>query len=203
MPKSKTIRDNKDPVEKREIFCLHYLKTFNASEAYRQVSDVNEKSLSQAASRYLNYPQTQERLKELASNLIQDIEQDIISLVNETKRIASFDPMSIMDIDDEGRPKLNLKKADADTRRMLNIEFSSTVDKDGCVHHLYKLRSLDKMDALEKLYKYYKLYNATGGEREPSKITVNVNLPIPAQQWDSNEPDPPDVVDIFEQWSGA
>lgn len=196
-----TTKQTERPIDKTEIFCLHYLKDFDSTAAWKAANpNSKNKNPNQAASKFLNQKTTQSRLREIAASLINDLEQEVRDIIEETKRIASFNPMEIMRIDESGEPVLDLTvaKDNPDVMRLLNIEFGKVVDKDGCRHSVYKLKSYDKMDALEKLYKYHKLYAAAGSEQGNRTIQVNVQFPIPGEHWRTGEPVPQDVIDYLD-----
>lgn len=59
---------------KQEAFCLHYAKTGNATEAYREAGykPKTERSAYASANQLLKNPKVQERLKELADEIASD-----------------------------------------------------------------------------------------------------------------------------------
>ena len=196
-----TKQTDERPIDKTEIFCLHYLQTFDTLDSWKKANPTSEaKNKGVLASRFLAKPETQQRLRTIAATLIPDLEQDVRDIIEETKRIAAFNPMDIITIDDNGEPKLDLSKAqdNPDIMRLLNIEFGRVIDKDGGRHSVYKLKPYDKMDAIEKLYKLHKLYSATGSEELTRNIQVNVNFPLPGEHWRTGEPVPEHIVEYLD-----
>lgn len=59
---------------KQEAFCLHYAKTGNATEAYKEAgySPKTERSAYASSNQLLKNPKVQERLKELAAEIASD-----------------------------------------------------------------------------------------------------------------------------------
>lgn len=59
---------------KQEAFCLHYAKTGNATEAYKQAGykPKTERSVYASANQLLKNPKVQDRLKELAAEIASD-----------------------------------------------------------------------------------------------------------------------------------
>ena len=200
MPKSKKSLSEK--IDNIEIFCWNYLKHFNHHKAWAAAfpDKVNMKSKQVAALKYLNSKKVQKRLREIAGELMSDMQEDVMAIIEETKRMVAFNPLEILDIDENGEPVLNLNKAKNDPQimRLLNIKFSSTVDKEGNKHQIYEVKPYDKMDALEKLYKYHKLYSANNLEEGRTPIQVNVQFPIPGQYWRDKQKPPKELIEVIE-----
>jgi len=58
-----------------DAFCFHYLRTFNHTEAY-QIAGGMAQSAGQAADKYLQRPEVQERLGQMAVALVEQLEKN-------------------------------------------------------------------------------------------------------------------------------
>lgn len=183
-----------------DVFCLNYLKHFDVTLAYEQTFP-NRTINRQTAYHYKSRTEVQQRLKQLASEMISDMHDEVKTILEQTKEIADFDPMDIMDIDDDGQPRLNLKKAEdkPNITKALDVKFGVGIDKDGGKHRVYTVQPKDKLAALEKLFKYYKLYNAEVNVDRTRPINVNVNFPVPGSGWQTRETGEPDIIDAEDE----
>lgn len=182
-----------------EVFCHHYLKNFDAVEAYKLTfPDKEVKDINKSAWQYRRGKKVEQRLVELSKRLMRDMDEEVRELIEQTKNIAAFSWIDVMEINESGEPEINLKKCmqNPDIMRVLDIEFGVAIDKDGGRHRVYKVKAQDKMAALEKLYKYYKLYNAESNVNARTPIHVNVTFPIPGGGWRNSEHDEPDIIDV-------
>lgn len=192
-----TKQDNMDAVQ---VFCLQYLQHFDYIKAWEKAHPNKKvKHPRQAAHKFYKTQKVQDRLKELAAEFFDSMEQDVRDIIEETKRIAAFNPLDMMEICEiTGEPKLDLrklKKENPDMFRLMNVEFGTNVTPDGVRIPTYKLKPQDKMNALEKLYKYHNLYHASLQEDNHRPIQVNVQFPIPGSNWKSNKATDEDVID--------
>lgn len=187
-----------DNIDKVQVFCLHYLTHFDYIKAWQTAHPEKKvKSPNKSAHAFLQTQRVQDRLKSLASEMFDSMEQDVRDIIEETKRMVAFDPMEIMTIDENGEPRLDLSliKDRPEISRLLNFEFGTSVTPDGVRVATYKIKPYDKMAALEKLFKYHNLYHAAMQEDNHRPIQVNVSFPIPGSNWKSSQSANADVID--------
>lgn len=179
-----------------EIFALAYIKSFDAGSAWLEaVPDGNPKYAIQNGSKWLKKPVIRQRLQALAAEKIAKADVAADRLIAELERIAFLDPIEFMEVDADGEPHLDLTAITPENRRLLNIEFGIGVSKDGDRIRTYKVKSHDKMEAIEKLLKLHQLYKGEDLQKQAMAIQVNVNFPLPGQQWRTDTANQPDAID--------
>jgi len=182
-----------------QLFCLEYLKGFQAGKAYNAATgrDVKPATANSIGCRWLKLPHIRAHLQSLTDRKLADADAEVSKMIDEVARIAFFNPADIMTLDElTGQPKIDLKAAMANPLLMqcLKVEFSINVTKDGDKIPVYKVTVHDKMDALDKLFKLKKLYT---GEQEETKRVINIyaNFPAPGSQRKQAVEDLTDVYD--------
>ncbi|MDX9690547.1 MAG: terminase small subunit [Alphaproteobacteria bacterium] len=182
--------------KKDELFCLDYLTHFDAGKAWLSVSPKGKKeTAAKNGWRWLQKPAVRKLLQKMAAEKIQKANVQAERLIEELERIAFLDPAEFMEVDSEGQPVLDLTTITPENRRLLQIEFGIGVSKDGDRIRTYKVKAHDKMEAVEKLLKLHQLYKGEDLQKQPMAIQVNVNFPLPGQQWRDNQANQPDVID--------
>ena len=179
-----------------ELFALAYIETFDPAAAWlKAVPDANPKYAPQNGNKWLKKPVIRQRLQALAAEKIAKADVAADRLIAELERIAFLDPIEFMEVDAEGEPHLDLTAITPENRRLLNIEFGIGVSKDGDRIRTYKVKAHDKMEAMEKLLKLHQLYKGEDLQKQPMAIQVNVNFPLPGQQWRTDTANQPDDID--------
>lgn len=179
-----------------ELFALAYIRTFDPAASWLEaVPDGNPKYAPQNGAKWLKKPVIRKRLQVLAAEKIAKADVAADRLIEELERIAFLDPTEFMEVDEDGEPHLDLSAITAENRRLLNIEFGIGVSKDGDRIRTYKVKAHDKMEAIEKLLKLHQLYKGEDLQKQPMAIQVNVNFPLPGQQWRNNQAHQPDDID--------
>jgi phage terminase small subunit len=136
---------------KQERFCLEYLRTGNATEAYRlsyNVKNMKSATINRTAFDMLKHRKISARLKELNGNAASLAELNASEVMLEIKRIALSDISGIMH--EDGRVKLPIE-LDPATRAAVA---SFKMDEYGRVEY----RFWDKNAALEKAAKILGLF---------------------------------------------
>lgn len=170
-----------------ELFCLEYLRDFNATRAIKTVrSELKPASARVTASCLINRPDVAKRLAEMAAQKVKSLDIDIDAALISTFKQAMLNPFDYMELDKEGKPSLNLKacKENPDIARLLNITFGVSVTKTGKKVHTYTVSPYSRDAAMDRLFKLQGLM--AGGDEETNKgasITLNVNFPVPASGW--------------------
>lgn len=184
---------------KEEIFALAYIKTLNAKESWIEANPGKPKKYAHVQGwRWLNKPFVKKRLQELAKVKLEEAHAGTERILADLERIAFFDPADIVEIDQDGAPRIDLTKMTPEIRRCLKIEFGVGVTKDGDRVPTYQVKTYDKMDAIEKLLKIHQLYRGEDLTQKNTAIQVNVNFPLPGGGWRDNQAHIPDVIDAEE-----
>lgn len=164
--------------DRERIVCMEYLKTFNQQKAYALgYPDASKKSVATNAARFFARPRIREYLKKHVNARVEETGVEFASIIDELIRIALFNPYSIMQVDEEGKPELNLMKIhnNPDVLRAVNIEFKQVPDGKGGLLPVYKVKPQDKLRAIELLLSYWHVSQPkTAQYRE---ITVSVRQP--------------------------
>lgn len=156
--------EDADLTEKQRLFCLYYIKSFNATQSAIQAGYAPD-SAHVEGYRLLRNAKVKAEIKRLKGSMQQDIFIDAMDVLNKYIEIAFADITDyvsfgqedvVVDFDDNGEPI---------TRKMnvVNLKDSHVVDgtiltevsqgRDGV-----KVKLADKIKALEKLEKYFDLF---------------------------------------------
>lgn len=178
-----------------ELFCLEYLKHFDAGKAWLAVSAKgNPKTAAANGWKWLQKPAVRNRLQELAAIKIDNANIAADRIIGELERLVFLDPWEFTEIDESGEPVLDLTAMTPENRRLLDIEFGIGVTKDGDRVRTYKVKPRDRDAAIEKLLKIHQLYKGEDLHKQPMAIQVNVNFPLPGDKWRNNQADQPDDI---------
>lgn len=138
---------------KQEKFCQEYIKTGNASEAYRlsyNASNMKPDSVNRKAKELLDNVKITAMLAELAEKVEQVFLVETADLLREAARIAFLDPRKL--VHQNGVVKL-LHELDDDTAAAVK---SFEIDEYGRI----KYQFWDKNSGQERLFKYKGLFEA-------------------------------------------
>lgn len=155
---------------KQEKFVAEYLKSGNASDAYRKVYDAKKMGRSAVAieaSRLLDNPNISVRVRQAQQNIAEKAEISIADWIKEVKRLATVDPRNLSHPD--GRPKM-LHELDDDTAAAIA---SVEVGVDGI-----KYKFWDKNAALEKVGKHLGAYERDNKQQAATHITRIELVPL-------------------------
>lgn len=149
---------------KQENFCLAYVETGNASEAYRRAYPVSRKwkdeTLWPRASRLLADCKVDARIKELRAATVEAGVMSAADALLEASRLARFDIRKLYRGD--GSP-IPIHELDEETARCLagvDIQeiYAGSGDERVFIGLTKKYKIHDKNSALEKLFKHHGLY---------------------------------------------
>lgn len=150
---------------KQEKFAVEYVRTGNASEAYRLAFPASlkwmDKSVWENASAMLARAKVKARVMEIQASIAEKAEMSIADWVKEVKRLSVVDARSLMHPD--GRMKLP-HELDSDTAAAIA---SFKVNVDGTIEYKF----WDKNAALEKMGKHLGAYEKDNAQKPPETIT--------------------------------
>lgn len=160
---------------KQEKFALAYVKTTNASEAYRTAyspKKMTSKTINEEASRLLANPKVAARVKELIAPTLERHETLAEQYLEENRRIALFDPRKLYDAD--GKPK-KIHELDDETASVLaSVEETSAFGgKDNSVM-TRKIRLWDKGAAIERGMRHLGLFEKDNRQRDPVHVEIEL-----------------------------
>lgn len=153
--------EDSDLVDKQKAFAVEYLKSFNATQAYMNVYDVDYNTARTNGSRLLTKANIQEAISELRKARLKDLavtEQDILQMwakqaFADIGDYVDFGGHQAVELDSEGKPTGSyhvsfvqlLNKSQVDTSLIKKV----TLGKDGPVIELH-----DQVKAQERLLSY-------------------------------------------------
>jgi phage terminase small subunit len=159
MPKS----DGRALTPKQEAFCLAYIQTGNASEAYRRSYDatkMKDKTVWEKASVLLSDGKVSARVKELRASVTEIGIMSAQEALEEATRLARFDIRKLYRPD--GSP-IPIQDLDEDTARCvaavdIHEEYAGSGKDRVFVGYTKKYKTHEKNAALEKLFRHHGLY---------------------------------------------
>ena len=157
--------------KKQEAFALAYIKTGNASEAYRQAGYTTQtmaaKTVNEAASRLLKNSKVAARIDELRAPALKAAGLTVERELREVARISGSDLRRLMN--EDGSAKLPHEWDDDTAAAVASVEFDKDTGK------ISKLKLWDKNSGLEKSMKHLGLYREDNKQRAES-LVLNVGL---------------------------
>lgn len=193
-----TKRNDGQITDRDKLFCQFYIQTYDCSDAWRKSNpEGNHKYAAQYGAKVLKRPVVMAYLQEIAQQKLDQAEVETSRLVNDLMGIVNLNPMDIMEVDEDGTPRLDLSvaKQKPEIMRLLKISFGIGVSKDGDRIPTYKVESYDKLDAIDKLIKLQQIARGGIGEQTQRPITVNVTFPIAGQYRQQSQPAVTDFID--------
>jgi phage terminase small subunit len=165
---------------KQEAFCLKYIETGNASEAYRHAYDaegMKPETVNRTAKELLDNPKIAARLQEIKAAHLKRHGVTIDRVLSEFAKLAFLDIRKAFDesgnlkpiheLDDDTAAAISGLEVDKKVSKFTDDEGNPLVES-----HLHKLKLSDKKGALDSLAKYLGMFADAG-------VVVNVNTPLP------------------------
>jgi phage terminase small subunit len=144
--------------EKEQLFCMHYLRHFNASKAYRDSGFKDSPNVRQAAHILLNNPKVKEYIKKLKSELLSETYLDSKDILQKLVDIAFSNVTDFVSFGT--RTRVDEK---GNEYQVNYLEFKDSEEVDGSVIEYItagkapSLKLADKNKALDTLAKYTNL----------------------------------------------
>ena len=167
--KSIRARAQGDITQKQELFCLAFIQTGNASEAYRRAyaaSRMAAKTVHECASRVLADRKVSARVAELRAEAAERAKISATQVMSSLARDINFDPARLFHQD--GRPK-QLHELDEATRLALR---GMKLDEAG---NITEVKFPEKTAAREQAMKHFGLYERDNKQKPfytPPQIVV-------------------------------
>lgn len=156
--------ENNNLTEKQRLFCLYYIKSFNATMSAIKAGYAKESAHVQG-SRLLSNVKIKAEIRKLKGAMAQELFIDAMDVVNKYVKIAFADITDYADFGNEEVIKIDKEtnKENKYIKNFFHLKDSSMVDgtiisevrqgKEGV-----SIKLLDQMKALEKLEKYFDLF---------------------------------------------
>ncbi|WFD12423.1 terminase small subunit [Tepidibacter hydrothermalis] len=156
--------ENNNFTEKQRLFCLYYIKSFNATMSAIKAGYSKESAHVQG-SRLLSNVKIKAEIRKLKGAMAQELFIDAMDVVNKYVKIAFADITDYADFGNEEVTKIDKEtnKENKYIKNFFHLKDSSMVDgtiisevrqgKEGV-----SIKLLDQMKALEKLEKYFDLF---------------------------------------------
>ena len=166
---------------KQERFAIEYVKTGNASEAYRiayDASGMKDETIWPAASRLLADCKVAARVGELRKQAADSAMMTSADVLREAMRLARFDirklyrddgsPIPIQELDDETAAAVQAVET------LEVYEYDTEAKQKVFVGYTKKYKVADKNAALEKLFKHFGLYEKDNAQKnDPIREFLN------------------------------
>lgn len=152
---------------KQEKFCLAYIKTGNASEAYRQSYDCKKskpETVTRKAKDLIDSGNVSARIKELRDNMAEKFMLKEASILKELSNIIHSDVRTIAK---DGK-LLRIQDIDDKTASAISaIKFIVNQKKDGEIENVVEVRLWNKNTAIDQAAKILGLYKKDNEQKKP------------------------------------
>ncbi len=158
---------------KQENFCLAYLETGNASEAYRRAycaEKMKPETINRMGKAMIDDPKIAARIAELRKPVVEKVQIGLERVLQELFRLSTFDPRKLLN--DDGTPK-PLNELDDDTAAAIGgmkIRTFKGEDGDSAVVTEYKLP--DKGANLDRLMKHLGGYEKDNRQKADAVLAL-------------------------------
>lgn len=198
--------ENDDLTDKQKLFCIYYIKYFNATKAYQKAYGCDYTTAMASGSRLLRNVKVSEEIDRLKAEQANELKIDVRDVLQKYIDIAFAD---ITDFVDFGRETVT----DAETGleyevNKVKFKYSSEVDgtiitevkqgKDGV-----SVKLADKMKALEMLSKYFDLLSENDKKRlqEEKLKAETAKAKAEAERLTKEDDDDNEEIIIVDEWS--
>lgn len=156
---------------KQENFCLAYVETGNASEAYRRsynAERMKPETITKRASELLSNGVIAGRLAELRVPIIEKTGINLERVLIENAHVAFFDMKTILFDDGTLKPISQWPAASAAAISSIEIfeKYEGTGNDRKIVGHLTKVKLVEKGAALDRLMKYLGAYERDNKQKQ-------------------------------------
>lgn len=190
----KHVMENTDLTEKQRLFCLYYVRCFNATKAYQKAYGVSHSTASSIGYRLLGYDGVRKEIERLKQNRLNREMLDEYDIVQKYMDIAFSDITDFVVFGQETVPVMGAfgpvkvrneetGKEEVMTKEVNAVRFRESADVDGTLIAEVKqgkdgasIKLLDKMKALEWLTKYFEMNPESKYRKEYDKRRLEIEL---------------------------
>lgn len=167
--------------EKQEKFCLAYLESGNASDAYRKsydASGMKSETIHREAKTLLDNPKIAARVKELRDAAAERAQIKEADVLREVSRLGLSDVRKLIGADGE---VLALEQwSDDIAAAVASFDVIREELEDGTVRRRYRVKLWDKNSALEKLMRHFGMFDKDPTAGVPRVFVVPSKDLLPA-----------------------
>lgn len=199
----KQVMENPDLTDKQRLFCLHYVKCFNATKAYQKAYGCSYETAMTEGCTSLRKPKIRDEIQRLKQNRLNREMLDESDIFQKYMDIAFADITNYVEF---GNEEIKVTTKNGDTKEItvsyVNIKESSQVDgslirevsqgREGI-----KVKLLDQMKALEWITEHMDF--ATPEQRERVKLLEAQRKSL---EKGNNENNDNEDITIVDSWSG-
>lgn len=154
---------------KQEKFCLAYIETGNASEAYRTAYNagrMKSETVNRAAFDIMQNPNISARVAELRARASEKACISEARVLEEAARIGLFDPSDMFDVDGKLLPIHKISPKARAAIASIEVEEIRT-DGEEITVRVKKVKLWDKNSAIEKLMKHMGMFEKDNSQKLP------------------------------------
>jgi len=198
--------ENDDLTDKQRIFCIYYIKYFNATKAYQKAYECEYTTAMVNGSRLLRNAKISDEIDRLKAEQANELKIDVRDVLQKYIDIAFAD---ITDFVDFGRETVT----DAETGleyEVNKVKFKDSSEVDGTIITEVKqgrdgvsVKLADKMKALEMLSKYFDLLSENEKKRlqEEKLKAETAKAKAEAERLTKEDDDDNEEIIIVDEWS--
>lgn len=198
--------ENDDLTDKQKLFCIYYIKYFNATKAYQKAYGCDYTTAMASGSRLLRNVKVSEEIDRLKAEQANELKIDVRDVLQKYIDIAFAD---ITDFVDFGRETVT----DAETGleyEVNKVKFKDSSEVDGTIITEVKqgkdgvsVKLADKMKALEMLSKYFDLLSENDKKRlqEEKLKAETAKAKAEAERLTKEDDDDNEEIIIVDEWS--
>lgn len=188
------VLSNTDLTEKQRLFCLYYVRSFNATKAYQKAYGVDYRTAAAISYRLLEKDGVRQEIYRLKKNRLNREMLDEYDIVQKYMDIAFSDITDFVVFGQETVPVMGAfgpikvrneetGKDEVMTKEVNAVRFRESADVDGTLIAEVKqgkdgasIKLLDKMKALEWLTKYFEMNPESKYRKEYDKRRLEIEL---------------------------
>jgi len=198
--------ENDDLTDKQKLFCIYYIKYFNATKAYQKAYGCDYTTAMASGSRLLRNVKVSEEIDRLKAEQANELKLDVRDVLQKYIDIAFAD---ITDFVEFGRETV----ADDETGleyEVNKVKFKDSSEVDGTIITEVKqgkdgvsVKLADKMKALEMLSKYFDLLSENDKKRlqEEKLKAETAKAKAEAERLTKEDDDDNEEIIIVDEWS--
>lgn len=168
---------NNDLTDKQKLFCIYYLKYFNATKAYQKAYDCARSTAGVQGHKHLRNPKVIAEIDRLKAEQMHELKLDVNDILQKYIDIAFAD---ITDFTEFGKKEV---MTDEGAKELNYVDFKPSSNVDGTIVAEVKqgrdgvsIKLADKMKALEMLSKYFDLLSDNDKKRlQEEKLRVDID----------------------------
>lgn len=170
--KKEPVIENDELTDKQRLFCLYYIKYYNATKAYQKAYEVDYFSAMSAGSRMLRNVKVSDEIDRLKEEQASGLKLDAQAVLQKYIDIAFADITDFVEFGQKEVSAINEQTGEEETFMVNHVDFKNHSEVDGTIVTEVKqgkdgvsIKLADKMKALEFLSKYTDLLSELDRKR--------------------------------------